>query len=119
MDCIFCQIIAGTSPVNMVEEWPEAIAFVPLNPVTPGHLLIVPRAHVRDFVQDPIVTAGVFARAAELAAEEGEEGEEEGLNLITSAGEAATQTVFHMHVHLIPRVSGDRVSLPWDVRHGR
>lgn len=113
MNCVFCDIVADTSLANCVEEWPEAIAFVPLNPVVGGHLLVVPKVHVDNFVVDPLVTAVVFARAAQLA---GEPGDENGLNLITSMGEAATQTVFHLHVHLIPRRYGDRVSLPWDVR---
>lgn len=114
--CVFCRIVSGDVPAHIIEEWPEAIAFVPLNPVTGGHLLVAPKIHVPDFKTDPIVTAVVFARAAELAMEPGGE---QGLNLITSAGDAATQTVFHLHVHLIPRYDGDRLSLPWDVRDGR
>lgn len=113
MSCVFCDIVADTSLANCIEEWPEALAFVPLNPVIGGHLLVIPKVHVQDFTTDELVTASVFARAAQLAQESGDE---EGLNLITSAGVAATQSVFHMHVHLIPRYATDRLSLPWDVR---
>lgn len=115
-DCVFCQIVAMTAPATIVAEWPDAIAIRPLGPVVQGHTLIIPRAHVWSFVEDPIVSASVMARASEFSGKLGMPGE--GVNLITSAGEAATQTVFHMHVHLIPRELGDAVSLPWDVRNG-
>lgn len=114
-DCVFCQIVRGAAPARIEAHWPDALAFVPLNPVTDGHLLVVPRVHVTSYLEDPIVTGVVMARAAELAARLGR-----GLgqsNLITSAGDDATQTVFHMHVHLIPREAGDAISLPWDVRY--
>jgi histidine triad (HIT) family protein len=111
--CAFCEIVAGRAPVSKIYEWPDALAFTPLNPVTPGHALIVPKAHVSDYTDDPGTTALVFGRAAQLGRTLLYAG---ASNLITSAGDEATQTVFHMHVHLIPRGAGDRLSLPWDVR---
>jgi histidine triad (HIT) family protein len=81
----------------------------PLRPGRPGHVLVIPKTHVRDFQDDPIVTAATMARAAELG-----DGQ---MNLITSAGEAATQTVFHLHVHLVPRTEGDGLTLPWTGQH--
>jgi histidine triad (HIT) family protein len=75
--------------------------------VAPGHLLVVPRVHVADATTDPEVTAEVFAAAAELARDL------RPCNLITSCGEAATQSVFHLHVHLVPRREGDGLALPW------
>ena len=110
--CIFCQIIAGETqpPSGILKRWPDAVAFEPLNPVTPGHLLIVPVAHTRSFLDDPVVAAAAMARAADLASR--------GLtyaqcNLITSCGEDATQSVYHLHLHLIPREAGDGLHLPW------
>ncbi|WP_405407325.1 HIT domain-containing protein [Streptomyces decoyicus] len=106
--CVFCRIAAGAAPAQLVRDWPEALAIVPRRPVTPGHLLVVPRRHVRDVTTDPAVTAAVMQRAAELGAELAGD-----LNLITAVGPAATQTVFHAHVHLVPRRHSDGLPLPW------
>lgn len=112
--CAFCDIAAGTGPATVVAEWPDTVAFLPRADTTgkrgctDGHVLVIPRAHVADFAADPIVTAVTTARAAELAARLGGE-----FNLITSRGAAATQTVYHLHVHLVPRVAGDGLALPW------
>jgi histidine triad (HIT) family protein len=90
-----------------VREWDDAIAFVPLDPVTDGHVLVVPRRHVRDAVEDSGVTAAVMLRAVELA------GEAASSNILTSAGTAATQSIFHLHIHVVPREVGDELMLPW------
>lgn len=107
MTCVFCDIITGTGPATIVAEWPDAIAFVPLGPVVAGHTLVVPREHVANAIEKPSVTAATMARAAEYAARH------DALNLITSVGAAATQTVYHLHVHVVPRVEGDHLALPW------
>ena len=94
-----------------MDEWEDAIAMIPLHPVVDGHVMIIPRVHVNDFTEDPLVTAKVMYRAAEFS---------RGcmdFNLITSKGKAATQTVFHMHVHLVPRRSEDGLHLPWTGQH--
>lgn len=106
--CPFCAIVAGDAPATVLAVWPDAVAIEPLNPVTPGHVLVIPREHVKDFAQDPFVTAAVMHRAAQHARTVGGE-----MNLITSRGEAATQSVFHLHVHLVPRREGDGLALPW------
>lgn len=108
-DCVFCQIISGDADARMVASWPDAIAFVPLDPLTPGHTLVVPTVHVTDFVADSDITAAVMGRAAILAATL----PFTEWNLITSKGEAATQTVYHLHVHLVPRRADDGLPLPW------
>ena len=117
--CVFCRIISGALPSTKVAEWADAIAIVPLAPVTEarfppgeGHVLVIPKAHVSDYATDPIVTAATFGHAAELA-----RGRDS--NLITSKGAAATQTVFHLHVHLVPRVVGDALPLPWTPQQSR
>jgi histidine triad (HIT) family protein len=83
------------------------VIFEPLHPVAPGHMLVVPRPHVRDATEDPVLTGWVMAAAARLAARVGD------CNIITSVGPAATQTVFHLHVHVVPRRPGDGLALPW------
>lgn len=107
--CVFCAIVAGTAPATVVREWPDAMAFIPLNPVTAGHVLVVPRVHVADFAEDPEVSAAVMRRAAVLAGTR----PDVDLNLITSKGRAATQSVFHLHLHLVPRRPNDGLALPW------
>ncbi|MFD5433749.1 HIT family protein [Kitasatospora sp. NPDC127067] len=107
--CVFCAIAAGLAPAQTVARWPDALAIVPLSPVTDGHLLVLPTSHVPDAVFDPDVTAATMRRAAELAQGAGP------ANLITSIGPAATQSVEHLHIHLVPRRAHDGLHLPWTV----
>jgi len=109
--CVFCEIIAGRAAAHVVRRWPEVIAIRPLHPVTPGHVLVIPHAHVVDVGSDPAVSAGTMAAAAQLA------GELAAANVITSRGRAATQTVPHLHLHVVPRQDGDGLSLPWTAQH--
>jgi len=97
-DCVFCEIAVGRAAAVVVRRWPEALAITPRGGVRAGHLLVLPRGHVVDALQDPVVTGATMARAAQLGAELGGD-----LNLITSVGALATQTVPHLHVHLLPR----------------
>lgn len=106
--CPFCQIVAGRTAAALVREWPAAIAIVPLNPVAPGHTLVLPRRHIRDFTDPAPDVAATMVAASELARDLGG-----SMNLITSRGVEATQTVFHLHLHLVPRRAGDGLPLPW------
>jgi histidine triad (HIT) family protein len=106
--CVFCRIVAGKAPAKVVCRWEDALAFVPLDPVTDGHTLVVPTKHVRNYTSDPDVTAATMRRAALLAPQIDRES-----NLITSCGPLATQTVFHLHVHIVPRRRDDGLALPW------
>lgn len=106
-DCVFCGIVAGTQPCVIIREWPDVIAFAEIDPVAEGHTLVVPRTHVRDAVENQAVTALVMGCAAELA------GEWPASNILTSVGSAAKQSVFHLHVHVVPRSDGDGLMLPW------
>lgn len=106
--CVFCAIIAGDAPATITQQWPDAIAIIPTSGgATPGHTLVIPRVHVNDIGEDPIVSAATVARAAELVAALSD------ANIITSKGTVATQTVFHLHVHVLPRRDGDNLALPW------
>jgi histidine triad (HIT) family protein len=106
--CPFCRIVIGEAPATIVRDWFAALAIVPLHPVVDGHLLVIPKSHVADFTENPRVTALVMLHAAELAGES-----EQAMNLITSRGRAASQSVFHLHAHLVPRAENDGLALPW------
>lgn len=111
--CVFCDIVAGRAPGNIVARWPDAIALVPLGPVVDGHVLIVPRLHVVDAAENQAVTALTFGLAAEWA-----QGQALPFNLITSAGREATQSVFHLHIHYVPRAADDQLMVPWGTLQG-
>jgi histidine triad (HIT) family protein len=105
--CPFCEIVAGRAPAKIIDEWSDAFVIEPLNPVVRGHVLVIPKTHVADFTTDPAVSAAVMFRAAQFATGMGP------YNLITSKGRPATQSVFHLHLHLIPRAVDDGLALPW------
>lgn len=111
--CVFCRIIDGTAPATVVAEWADALAIVPLGPVIDGHVLIIPRQHVADFTESPEVTAVTMKHAAEYAAER-----HDSANVITSMGRAATQSVFHLHIHVVPRAVDDQLMVPWGTVYG-
>lgn len=113
-DCIFCKIVAGELPSTTIVEDERTVSFMDINPATRGHALVVPRAHARDLID---VSAGdlqaVVLAARDLAARMRERLGADGVNLINSCGAAAWQTVFHFHVHVIPRYAEDPLKLPW------
>jgi histidine triad (HIT) family protein len=112
--CIFCKIIRGDIPSATVLETDDVIAFLDIQPVNRGHLLLVPKAHAPtliDLPDDVAATVGSFlprlARAVRAATGA------DGLNLIVNTGRVAGQTVDHCHFHLIPRFADDPVNWPW------
>jgi histidine triad (HIT) family protein len=113
-DCLFCKIAAGEIPATRVREDERTIAFMDINPATRGHLLVIPREHATDLLEigaDDL--AACFDAARELAGRVKEKLGAGGVNLINSCGREAWQTVFHFHVHVIPRYAGDPLRLPW------
>jgi diadenosine tetraphosphate (Ap4A) HIT family hydrolase len=108
-DCVFCEIVAGRALASVVHEDALSMAFLDTRPVTPGHLLVVPKRHASDLAAlDAEVGAHLFRvalgtaralRAAELRCE--------GINLFLADDEAAGQEVFHVHLHVFPRFAGD------------
>ncbi len=113
-DCIFCQIAAGELPAQIVDEDERTIAFMDINPGTRGHALVIPRRHARDLLQiEPDELNATMMAAQRLAGRAKERLPADGINLINSCGAAAWQTVFHFHVHVIPRYEGDPLRLPW------
>lgn len=111
--CPFCEIAHGRAPAEVICRWPDVLAIRPLDPVVDGHLLVIPRTHVEDALDDPLVTAMVMHRAAQLGGQYGMKQPGMGLNFISSVGKAATQSVFHLHIHIVPRFENDGLALPW------
>jgi histidine triad (HIT) family protein len=113
-DCIFCKIVADELPARIVAEDERTLAFMDIAPATRGHLLVIPRAHASDLTSvEAEDLSAVMLAAQRLAARMGERLGADGVNLINSCGSAAWQTVFHFHVHVIPRYEGDPLRLPW------
>lgn len=117
-DCIFCGIVAGTLPSTTIAQNERAIAFMDIHPVTHGHALVVPRVHATDLHD---VAADDLAACIHLAQEVAGRARDrlgaDGVNLLNCSGRAAWQTVFHFHVHVIPRYRDqpgkDALGLPW------
>jgi histidine triad (HIT) family protein len=113
-NCIFCRIIAGELPGEIVDEDESTVAFMDINPGARGHLLVVPREHSRDLLEiGPADLEATLATAQRMAGRVKERLGADGVNLLNCCGEAAWQTVFHFHVHVIPRYDGDPLRLPW------
>ena len=113
-DCIFCKIIAGELPGQIVDQDERTVAFMDINPATRGHALVVPRRHARDLLEiEPDELAATMLAAQRLARRIHERLGADGVNLLNSCGRAAWQTVFHFHVHVIPRYADDPLRLPW------
>jgi histidine triad (HIT) family protein len=113
-DCIFCKILAGELPATIVDEDERTIAFMDIAPATRGHALVIPRAHAPDLLSvDPEDLTAVALACKRLAARISEGLSADGVNLVNSCGAVAWQTVFHFHVHVIPRYAEDPLRLPW------
>ena len=113
-DCVFCKIVAGELPAEKVAEDERTVAFMDINPATRGHLLVVPRKHARDLLDIELDELCAVAQAAQrMAIRVHDALRADGVNLINSCGFAAWQTVFHFHVHVIPRYADDPLRLPW------
>ncbi|MCW3021210.1 MAG: hypothetical protein JWR30_532 [Conexibacter sp.] len=113
-DCLFCKIVAGEIPSTIVDSDERTVAFMDINPGTRGHALVVPRNHSRDLLEiDPEDLAAVAVAGQRLAGRAKEALGADGVNLLNSCGEVAWQTVFHFHLHVIPRYADDTVRLPW------
>jgi histidine triad (HIT) family protein len=113
-DCIFCKILAGELPARIVAEDERTIAFMDIAPATRGHALVIPRAHATDLLSiDPGDLSAVARACQRLGARVKERLGADGVNLLNSCGAAAWQTVFHFHVHVIPRYRDDPLRLPW------
>jgi histidine triad (HIT) family protein len=113
-DCLFCRIVAGELPSTRVYEDDRVVAIMDIFPATRGHALVIPRAHATDLsdVDEPSLHACASA-ARRLAGRAVHNLGADGVTVMQSNGPAAWQTVFHYHVHVIPRYQGDPLVLPW------
>lgn len=116
MTCAFCDIIEGSVPRPARYDHHtgyDYVSFEPLNPVTPGHTLVVPKRHLTDAGHDWYMTGRMFEAACFVAMQYGLRSADRDYNLIVNKGEAAGQTIQHLHVHIVPRTEGDGLLLPW------
>jgi histidine triad (HIT) family protein len=118
-DCLFCKIVAGEIPSTVVDSDDRTVSFMDISPATRGHTLVVPRNHARNVLDiDPEDLAACAVAAQRLARKATENLGADGVNLLNSCGPVAWQTVFHFHVHVIPRYEGDPLRLPWQPKEG-
>jgi histidine triad (HIT) family protein len=111
--CVFCDIIAGTTPASVVHRDDRCLAFLDIRPVTPGHILVVPLAHVSGLADlDPAIGGHLFTVAQALAAALRRSGlKADGINIFLADGEPAGQEVLHVHLHVFSRFAGDGFGL--------
>ncbi len=113
-DCLFCKIVAEELPAQIIDEDELTVSFMDINPATRGHALVVPRRHSSDILAaDGDDLAATMLAARRLAERLRERLGADGVNLLNSCGPVAWQTVFHTHLHVIPRYADDPLKLPW------
>ncbi len=119
MDCIFCKIIAGEIPSFQVHEDNMTVAFMDINPLTEGHVLVVPKQHCEGlFDTDDLTLAATMAAAKKVALGQKAALGIDSLNLLQANGRWAAQSVPHLHLHLIPRREGDGAGMDWPLTPG-
>lgn len=113
-DCLFCRIVAGELPATTIDEDERTLTLLDINPATRGHALVIPKVHAADLLTVSDADLAACGQTAKrIAARQLDRLGANGVNLINSCGAAAWQTVFHFHVHVIPRYDGDPLRLPW------
>ena len=117
-DCVFCRIMAKQIPATVVHEDEHTLAFMDIGQVNPGHVLVALKKHAENiFALDDAQAAAVFRSAAKVARAIRGAFEPQGLSVYQANGAAAGQTVFHLHIHLVPRYEGDGMALTWPVKN--
>lgn len=120
MDCIFCKIVHGEIPCVKVFEDERVLAFMDINPINDGHVLVIPKAHAATILEiDAADFAAVTAVTHKIAAAVQEALQPDGINVLQLNGRAANQVVPHLHVHIVPRWSGDGLAISrWQIVPG-
>lgn len=117
-DCVFCKIVAGQIPSTRVYEDGSTLVFMDIGEVNPGHVLVTVKPHVENiFGLNDALAAAVFRTAARVARAVQKAYSPEGVTLYQANGEAAGQTVFHFHLHLVPRYAQDGMRLTWPAKN--
>jgi histidine triad (HIT) family protein len=118
-DCLFCKIVAGDVPATLLHEDERTVAFMDINPATRGHLLVIPREHAANVHEiDPEDLKAVALTGKAMAQRVRDKLGADGVTLLNSTNAVAWQTVFHFHLHVIPRYEDDPLKLPWIPRGG-
>jgi histidine triad (HIT) family protein len=113
-DCLFCGIVAGHVPSQTIDSDEKTVSFMDINPATPGHALVIPREHSENLLEtEPDDLHATIDAAQRLARRMKEALGADGVNVLSASGSAAWQTVFHVHLHVIPRFTDDPLKLPW------
>jgi len=113
-DCVFCRIIAGKLPAEIIHDDADTLAFLDVNPLSPGHLLLIPKAHYERLADAPPETTAAVGRVlGRLVGGVVSAMGADGLNVFVADGQVAGQEVPHVHLHLVPRTSGDGVKFRW------
>lgn len=113
-DCLFCGIVKGIVPSETIASDERTVSFMDINPATAGHALVVPREHSADLLEIGAEDLEAVSLAAQRLAKRAKDVlGADGVNLINSCGRAAWQTVFHFHIHVVPRYDDDPLELPW------
>ncbi|MGQ0511271.1 MAG: HIT family protein [Betaproteobacteria bacterium] len=117
-DCVFCKIVAGQIPSTKVHEDEHTLAFMDIGQVNPGHVLVTVKKHAANLFELDAEQAAAAARACHRVAQAIRDAfAPEGMSVYQANGKAAGQTVFHYHVHLLPRHAGDGMELTWPVKN--
>ena len=118
-DCIFCKIIRGEIPSFKVHEDDDTFTFMDINPINRGHVLVIPKHHSKDIKETSADWVGkTFAGAARIARAVQKTVNPDGINILQANGPGAKQSVFHLHVHIIPRLMDDGLTMNWDLVPG-
>jgi histidine triad (HIT) family protein len=116
--CILCAIVAGTTPAERVYEEGPVVTVMDINPATTGHVIVIPKSHSSDLWHISTEDAQrVMAASVQVARMIRDALRPDGINLVHATGPAAWQTVFHFHMHLVPRYEGDGLVPPWPLDH--
>ena len=117
-DCVFCRIVAKQIPAAVVHEDAHTLAFMDIGQVNPGHVLVAAKAHLENvYALDDTQAAAVFRSVARVSRGIRDAFAPQGLSVYQATGKPAGQTVFHFHVHLVPRHDGDGMNLTWPVKN--
>ena len=117
-DCVFCRIMAKQIPASVVHEDEHTLAFMDLGQVNPGHVLVALKAHAENvYALDDVQAAAVFRSVSKVARAVRDAFSPQGLSIYQANGTPAGQTVFHFHVHLVPRYENDGMNLTWPVKN--
>ena len=118
-DCIFCKMLRGEIPCYKLYENDSTLGFMDINPINDGHALVIPKYHSENLYETPDVWLGAAISAAgKIAAAVNKVIRPEGINLLQANGAGAKQSVFHLHIHIIPRYAEDGVGMNWELVPG-